>query len=207
MRELIYGFFGEDKGQKQFLEQYLIKVGYEHNMFFKQHSYYSKKFQGLNNKGVDNGFRAAWLASFGQKEYRLDCLFIGRDLDSYTSTVREERLSLFESKIADIQRPAWRNHTIFILPMQCIEHWLLALQRQADGRPSKDTRDLESILNDAVKRELYDNHPRIPPEQNKEELVTELAAGMDINWLSSVSNSFLLFDKQVQIFLSGITAL
>lgn len=88
MIELTYGFFGEDKGQRQFLEQYLSKVGSEYNTVFNSHPWYSNKFQGINNKGVDNGFRAAWQAAFGQK--LLDCLFVGRDLDADTATIRTE---------------------------------------------------------------------------------------------------------------------
>lgn len=200
---LTYGFFGEDEGQARFLEQYLLKVAVLYPVSFQAHAWYSKKFKGVNNKGVDKGFREAWLAGFGQAQYRLDCLFIGRDLDADTSTIRAERLSWFVDQIVGIDRSDWRASTIFILPMQCIEHWLLALQRHADGRLAKDCRDLESILNDAVKREVYDEHPRIPVEQTKDELVTELAAGLDIEWLADVSESFRFFHQDVVAYITA----
>jgi hypothetical protein len=200
---LTYGFFGEDEGQARFLEQYLLKLAALYPVEFQPHAWYSKKFKGINNKGVDKGFREAWLAGFGQAQYRLDCLFIGRDLDAHTSTIRAERLSWFADQIAGIDRSDWRTSTIFILPMQCIEHWLLALQRKADGRLVKDCRGLESILKEAVKREVYDEHPRTPVEQTKDELVTDLAADLDIEWLADMSESFRLFHQDVVDYITA----
>ncbi|MDB5271290.1 MAG: hypothetical protein JWP58_4330 [Hymenobacter sp.] len=202
MKQVTYGFFGEDKGQGEFLAHYLVKLASRHPVLFEAHPWYSRKFQGINNKGVDSGFRNAWLAAFVKGE--LDCLFVGRDLDADTDAVRTERLALFASRTADIPRPDWWARTVFILPMQCIEHWLLALQRRAAGRPSKDTRDLEGIVNDAVKRELYDEYPRTPPTQTKDELVAALAAAMDIDWLAEVSHSFRLFHEEVGAYVAKL---
>jgi hypothetical protein len=204
MNVLTYGFFGEDEGQGLFLEQYLGKLETTHSVLCEAHPWYSKKFKGVNNRGVDRGFRAAWLAGFAQAEYRLDCLFIGRDLDADTPTIRTERLEYFAAQIANINRDDWKASTLFILPMQCIEHWLLAIQRRNDGRTSKDLRGLESILNEAVKRELYDEHPRMSPEQTKDELVTALATAMDIMWLAEVSASFSAFHQQVVDFVASL---
>ncbi|TVT40295.1 hypothetical protein FNT36_12490 [Hymenobacter setariae] len=200
---LTYGFFGEDEGQARFLEQYLLKVAALYPVEFQAHAWYSKKFKGINNKGVDKGFCEAWLAGFGQAQYRLDCLFIGRDLDAATSSIRVERLGWFADQIVGIDRSDWKASTIFILPMQCLEHWLLALQRHADGKLAKDCRGLESIVNEAVKREVYEEHPRLPAEQTKDELVAELAAGLDIAWLANVSESFRLFHQDVSNYLSA----
>ena len=202
MKQLTYGFFGEDRGQGQFLEQYLLKVASGQPVRFAAHPWYSRKYQGMNNKAVDKGFRLAWLEAFAT--VKLDCLFVGRDLDANTAKIRSERLDCFTKQTKDIARPDWWTRTVFILPMQCIEHWLLALQRRADGRPSKDTRDLEGIVNDAVKRELYDEHPRTPLEQTKDELVTALAAGMDIDWLAEVSPSFRLFHEEVGAYVATL---
>ncbi|MDO7875144.1 hypothetical protein Q5H93_10410 [Hymenobacter sp. ASUV-10] len=201
MSIITYGFFGEDKGQGRFLTEYLRKMETLHPVLFDAHPWFSQKYQGVNNKGVDKGFREAWLRGFGQ-ECELDCLFVGRDLDSNTPTIRAERHQVFIDKVAGIDRPNWWARTVFILPMQCIEHWLLALQRRADGRPSKDTRDLEGILNDAVKRELYEEHPRTPTNQSKDDLVTALAADLDIEWLAGVSVSFQDFHQQVEAYLA-----
>lgn len=206
MNVVTYGFFGEDEGQGRFLEQYLSKLADTHSVLCEAHPWYSKKFKGVNNRGVDRGFRAAWLAGFAQAEYRLDCLFVGRDLDADTSTIRAERLAYFAGQLADIPRSDWKARTVFILPMQCIEHWLLALQRHADGRPSNACRGLESIVNEAVKRELYDEHPRLPAEQTKHDLVTNLAAGMDIAWLAEMSASFRLFHQDVEAYLASLPA-
>jgi hypothetical protein len=202
MKQVIYGFFGEDKGQAAFLAQYLGKLGAGQPVQFVAHDWYSNKFQGINNLGVDKGFRDAWLAAF--VKLGLDCLFVGRDLDADTPGIRQKRLQHFDDQIANVPRADWRARTVFILPMQCIEHWLLALQRHADGRPSKDTRDLEGIVNDAVKRELYDEHPRTPPAQTKDELVASLAAGMDIEWLAEVSHSFRLFHEEVGAYVAQL---
>lgn len=202
MSVVTYGFFGEDEGQGVFLRQYLLKLEARHPVRVVAHAWYSKKFKGLNNSGVDKGFREAWLAGFGQAQYRLDCLFVGRDLDASTATVRAERLALLAAKIADIPRDDWRGRTVFILPMQCVEHWLLYLQRRAAGRPSNATRALELLLNDTVKKEVYDSR-RIPPTQTKDELVTALAASLDIDWLAEVSASFRDFHGQVTSFLAS----
>lgn len=197
---LIYGYFGEDEGIRLFLEHYLEKLAAVIDLEFQAHPYYSRKFKGINNKGVDKGFRNAWLAGFAQKEYKLDCLFIGRDLDADTTTIRQQRLDYFQEQIADITRSDWRAATVFILPMQCIEHWLLALQRRQDGKLEKDCRGLERIVNDAVKRELYREHSRAPAEQPKDELVASIAATLEIAWLASVSDSFQLFHQDVLAF-------
>jgi hypothetical protein len=206
MNIVTYGFFGEDEGQERFLAEYLRKLEVTHAVLCEAHPWYSKKFKGVNNRGVDRGFKAAWLAGFAQAEYRLDCLFVGRDLDADTQTIRAERLSYFADQIADISRADWKARTIFILPMQCVEHWLLALQRHADGKPSNACRDLEIVVNDAVKRELYDEHPRLPPAQTKDDLVTTLAAGMNIAWLAEVSASFRAFHNDVETYLAALPA-
>ncbi|RYU84429.1 hypothetical protein [Hymenobacter persicinus] len=204
MIEVTYGFFGEDEGQSLFLREYLLKISVLYPVVFIQHPWYSKQFRGVNNKGVDNGFRAAWLAGFGQAQYKLGCLFIGRDLDSSTPTIWAERVKGFQDKISDVHRTDWMTRTIFMLPMQCIEHWLLALQRRRDGRPSNNTRGLEIILNDAVKKELYDEHARRPSNQTKDELVSELSAELDIIWLVDQSPSFSAFHAQVHRYISSL---
>jgi hypothetical protein len=206
MKIVTYGFFGEDEGQGRFLAEYLLKLESTHEVLCEAHAYYSRKFKGVNNRGVDRGFRAAWLAGFAQAEYRLDCLFVGRDLDANTPTIRAERLAYFDDQIADLNRVDWQARTVFILPMQCVEHWLLALQRHADNRPSNACSGLESIINDAVKRELYDEHPRVPSTQTKDELVTALSSEMDIAWLASISASFRAFHHDVETFLASLPA-
>lgn len=200
---LIYGYFGEDEALKLFLEHYLTKATTKLTVRFQAHPFYSRKFQGLNNKGVDKGFRNAWLAGFAQKEYKLNCLFVGRDLDADTTTIRAERLRHFNEQVRDIDRPDWLMQTIFVLPMQCIEHWLLALLRRLNGRLDKDCRGLERIVNDAVKRELYDEHPRLPVEHSKMELVATIAATLEIEWLAAMSESFRHFHQDVLTFISS----
>lgn len=204
MSLITYGFFGEDEGQEEFLRQYLLKMEDRHPARFEAHPWFSRKYQGINNKGVDKGFRDAWIRGFGQ-ECSLKCLFVGRDLDANTNNIRADRLKLFTDKVADIDRPNWWAKTVFILPMQCVEHWLLYLQRRAGGRPSKDTRDLEGLINDTVKKEVY-GHARTPITQTKDELVTELAAGMDIDWLVDASLSFQDFHQQVRAYLATLPA-
>lgn len=200
MSVVTYGFFGEDEGQGEFLRQYLLKLQDRHPVRFEAHPWFGRKYRGVNNSSVDKGFREAWLRGFGL-ECALDCLFVGRDLDANTATIRADRLQVFAEKVAGIDRPHWWHHTVFMLPMQCVEHWLLYLQRRADGRSSNATRDLEMLLNDTVKREVYD-HARTPATQTKEELVTALAAGLDIDWLAEASASFADFHDQVARYLA-----
>lgn len=201
MSVVTYGFFGEDKGQGEFLRQYLLKLAARQPVQFREHDWFGRKYQGMNNSRVDKGFREAWLRGFGS-ECALDCLFVGRDLDADTATVRDDRMKLFVKNVADIDRPHWWQRTVFILPMQCVEHWLLYLQRRANGRPSNATRDLETLINDTVKKEVY-NHARTPATQTKEELVTALAAGLDIDWLAKVSGSFADFHGEVARYLTA----
>lgn len=201
MSVVTYGFFGEDRGQGEFLRQYLLKLEARQPVRFKEHEWFGRKYQGMNNSRVDKGFRDAWLRGLG-RECALDCLFVGRDLDADTATVRAQRLALFAGKVADIDRPHWWQRTVFILPMQCVEHWLLYLQRRADGRPSNATRDLETLLNDTVKKEVYDP-ARTPANQTKDGRVAALAATLDINWLAQASVSFADFHDQVTEYLAA----
>ncbi|RZK39585.1 MAG: hypothetical protein EOO61_07090 [Hymenobacter sp.] len=196
-----YGFFGEDSGQRIFLEQYLVQLTQNKTVSFEQAQYFSKQFGFINNKVVDRRCGDACKQAFLLEKTTLDCLFIGRDVDSYKITDYQKRLTDLQVSI----QPRWQHKAILLLPVQCIEHWLLYLHRLASGIPINKIRELETVPKDSAKDELY-KFPRQPATQSKDEFVAVLASNLDINWLCERSNSFNRFHQQVNTFLAYLPA-
>lgn len=191
MSKVLYGFFGEDRGQRAFLAAYLMHCGSA--MPFEAVPYFGKAFGPMNNKVVDRRCGDACQEAFVLGYPKLDWLFVGRDVDSYEPARSEYLLEVLRASIPD----KWQNRTLIMLPVQCIEHWLLYLAQH----PSRDT--LERTPNDQAKDAVY------AEQKSRADILSELLATLSperINWLAGVSISFRDFHTHVQDYLSKLPA-
>ena len=190
MSVVLYGFFGEDAGQRKFLDAYLPHCGSAPlNVVFETAPYFGKKFGPMNNKVVDRRSADACREAFVLSRPQLDWLFIGRDIDSFDPSHYQNKVDELWANIPD----QWHHRTLLLLPVQCIEHWLLYLAQY----PKRDS--LERTPNDQTKKLLYADQTK-----SRELIVTELLATIDtdrIAWLPEVSVSFRGFHQQVVLHM------
>ena len=195
MSTVLYGFFGEDRGQRVFLAAYLEQCGIEAlNISFKPVIYFGKKFGPTNNNVVDRLCADACREAYVIGYPKLHWLFIGRDVDSYESARYEKLRSRLQASIPE----KWQNRVLLMLPVQCIEHWLLYLAQYPERTA------LERRPNDQTKDAVYAD-----TAHGKDKIVSDLLATLTperISWLAEVSPSFRAFHTQVQAYLDTLEA-
>ncbi len=193
MRMVRYGFFGEDAGQRRFLAAYLLHCNTQNSaVAFESVEYFGKKFGPMNNKVVDRRCGDACLEAFVLGYPVLDWLFVGRDVDSF-DPARHQHLS--DTLRASIPGK-WQGRTLLMLPVQCVEHWLLYLARY----PAREAR--EKTPNEQVKKMVYADRAK-----SHDAIVNELNATLSperIAWLAEVSASFRSFHQQVKAYLGAL---
>ena len=195
MKVLQYGFFGEDRGQREFLAAYLLHFKAEATrVIFEPVAYFGKKFGPMNNKVVDRRCADACREAFVLGHPRLDWLFVGRDVDSFDPARHEYLTNELLAKIPE----QWHGRTLLLLPVQCIEHWLLYLARHPDREP------LERKPNDRAKEMVYNDHTKSRGD-TRLALVRSLTPER-VAWLAEVSASFLAFHKQVEAHLKTLAS-
>lgn len=190
MSVVLYGFFGEDAGQRRFLDAYLPHCGGEAvGITFEAVPYFGKRFGPMNNKVVDRLSADACREAFVLGYPQLNWLFIGRDVDSFEPGHYQFRAESLRASVAE-----WQHRTLLLLPVQCIEHWLLYLAQY----PSREV--LERKPNDQTKEILYADRTK-----SRDSIITELLTTISperIAWLFEVSVSFREFHKQVHAYLA-----
>ncbi len=198
MRQITYGFYGEDVAQKLFLGKYLFLLPEYMNktqdVVLQPNKDFHDRF-GLENKArIDNQFVEVGIRGF--LDHRLDLYFVGRDCDENSELRcekrREEMGSLIESRI----NAKWRGKTIVFVPMQCIEHWLLYVKRLQDYPGSTKNDPLEHVPNADAKYALYGK--KKVTLKYSEPIVRGLIESMDIKRLESMCPSFLAFHKKTE---------
>ena len=194
MRTLQYGFFGEDAPQKSFLDNYLHRLNQEdkRSFQFRGQEQFNQLFQGRDRNGVKHGVGAAAEQGLGLSRFKLDCLFVGLDLDSNLPTAYEHEAKILRERIPELLH----SRSLLMLPMQCIEHWILYVKR--DGYQAEA---LESLSNRAVQEELYGGKIA---SSRKKEVVRDLTKNLRINWLANRSPTFSLFHQQVKEYLDSV---
>lgn len=202
MRELKYGYFGEDEAQRIFLENYLVQLinnlGKSTEICFKFDKEFSYVYKGLKNSTIiDKGFAEA--VRIGFIKYNHEVFFIGRDLDSHAEKDFKNKIT---SIINDIDEK-FRDKTFLMIPVQCIEHWLLYLKIKTEKPKSTKNISLESKPNTEVKIELYgkaraSNKISIP-------IVEEISKNIDFEYLENVSISFNTFNSHVKKFINNLS--
>ncbi len=193
MRTLIYGFFGEDSAQRVFLENYLHALNKTYKpqqLQFRASTQFNQQFQGDDKRGVDRGVRIAAEQGFGLSRFGLNCLFIGRDLDSDSADAYAHRLAVLQKEIP----VSLHSRSLLMLPMQCIEHWVLYVKEN-----KHDWLPLESLSNKAAQDMVYNGN--LLASSRRKEIVQELTKDLRVKWLANRSPTFNLFHQQVENYL------
>lgn len=184
-KTVTYGFFGEDIAQRNFLAHYLNQ---QYPNTFIENEDFRWKVKVRNRDQVDAFLSEALL----QKViFRLDVLFVGRDIDTAHQPTVKTRREDFEKKCANEQP------VMLMLPVQCIEHWLWYIKRKQE-EPGKNSL-LESYPRPDAKQAIYGDSKT---EKTKLEKANAVLTHFDIDWLAQHSESFRHFHNQVKAFLS-----
>lgn len=183
-RIITYGFLGEDKAQRNFLEKYLHR---QYPETFIEDETERWRFKATNGTQVDNVLPDALRqrALIG-----LDVLFIGRDID------RERKLEI-QTRQDHYARKCNGHPVVLMLPVQCIEYWLWYIKRHRE-EPGKNTQ-LESQTRFSAKQAVYGETNLV----SKQILIADdILSDLDVSWLEQRSNSFKHFHKQVLALLT-----
>lgn len=185
-----FGFLGEDVAQKNFLTKYLES---QHPGQFVEKSEFGWRIKASNKDDVDANLDAALLFKL---RFGLDVLFIGRDTDSGDA-------KSVESCRAKIASPfKGQMGVIFMVPVQCIEHWLWYLKRKQDNPVSTKNESLESFRRTEAKNAIYGEKPKAATRML---IANELLIDLDVSWLEQRSDSFKHFHNQVNTFITQTT--
>ena len=182
---ITYGFFGEDEAQRNFLTAYL-------NLYspdtFVENENFRWQIKARNRDQVDSFLPEALL----QKAiFQLDVLFVGRDIDTEHELTIQSRLATFE-RVCEGHHPV-----VLMLPVQCVEHWLLYIKRRHD-EPGKKS-PLENKPRPDAKQSVYLGSKVVVRQL---EMANEILVNLDVAWLESRSESFKHFHHQVVEFLA-----
>ncbi|AUD03198.1 hypothetical protein [Spirosoma pollinicola] len=182
-----FGFLGEDVAQKNFLVHYLES---QYKGVFSEVTEFGWRVKANTKDEVDANLQAALLFKI---RFGLDVLFIGRDTDS------SEKKSV-ESCREKIANPfKGQSGVIFMIPIQCIEHWLWYLKWKRDNSGSTKNEPLESFKRTQAKNVVYGEKAKA---ETRMHLANSLLADLDVTWLESRSESFRHFHRQVTDFLT-----
>ena len=186
-----FGFLGEDVAQKNFLVNYLER---QHKGLFTEVAEFGWRVKANTKDEVDANLQAALLFKL---RFGLDVLFIGRDTDSVdknsVDSCREKIASPFKGQPG----------VIFMIPIQCIEHWLWYLKWKRDNVGSTKNEPLESFKRSQAKDVVYGEKAKADTRML---LANDLLSDLDVSWLESRSESFRHFHKQVTDFLAKYNA-
>lgn len=193
MSPIRYGFFGEDDAQRLFLQHYLTAVtaGSPHRFEFDEA--FARRFRAVNKTIVDKQF--AEVCEIGLSQYRQQCFFVGRDLDDHDPAAFARKQQEMRQQLQQRQAEA-----VLLLPVQCIEHWLWYLKWQKENPGQTKNINLETQPRPEAKLAVY--NARKCSTKHSNPIVEQLAAGLDITWLASRSESFLAFHTQVEAYLA-----
>lgn len=201
MREIKYGYFGEDEAQRIFLENYLIQLIDYLNKSKEIHFKFDKEFSYLykgeqNDKSIDQGFAEAVRVGF--IKYKQDMFFVGRDLDSHIEKEFKTKIALMQSELDERNK----EKTFLMIPIQCIEHWLWYIKIKIENPNSTKNISLESKPNPEAKKEVYGS-PKISNKKSKP-IVEKYSKQIDFEYLESRSVSFRYFHNSVKDFLLNL---
>lgn len=188
-----YGFFGEDEAQRLFLHHYLTALtAAQAHQFVADDTF---RLVGGNKSRVDSQFAEA--CEIGLLRHRQQCFFVGRDLDDYSAEAFREKVTDMQARLQNRDITA-----ILLIPVQCIEHWLLYLQWHAKNPKLTKNISFETTPRKEAETQVY-GKPKMPLSLSLPVIVA-LAADMDIEWLASRSPSFLAFHNQVEAYLAAL---
>jgi hypothetical protein len=198
MRELKYGYFGEDEAQRIFLENYLIQLidylGKSKDICFKYDKEFSYVYKGDKNSTIiDKDFAEAVRVGF--IKYRQDVFFVGRDLDTHLVKEFKRKIALMRDELEE----SFKEKTFLMIPVQCIEHWLWYMKIKVETPSSTKNESLESKPNREAKIALY-GKPKVSNKKSNP-IVEEFSKVLDFEYLESRSESFNAFHSRVRKFV------
>lgn len=180
---LIYGILCEDKAHRNFLKHYLNQC---HEGVFQESQPFGWTIRASNNKEVRDALPDA--TRLGFTRFNIDVLFVGYDADT-TDTKRIQEIELMLTGLCGSH-----PKVIFMVPVQCIEHWLLYLQWRRDNPISTKNESLEAVMRHEAKSRIYGSKLRV---EKQLEIATQLLTNFDNDWLESRSYSFKRFHQRV----------
>lgn len=184
-----YGVLCEDKAHKNFIEHYLTQW---HPGNFQENEQFGWRIKASNGKEVEDALPDATRQGF--TKFGLDILIVGRDAD----TADGRRIEDLKAKLTSLCRA--HDKVVVMVPVQCIEHWLLYLQWHRDNPTLTKNEPLEHIERTEAKLRIYGGKLRVEKQLEK---ANEILTDLDIDWLESRSESFRHFHNQVKAFLAG----
>ena len=187
-KPFIYGILCEDKAHRNFIEYYLSQC---HGGLFQEHSEFRWRIHASNAKEVDDSVPDATRQGFTR--YGLDMLIAGRDAD----TIDLQRIEILKTTLSSSCGHHYPK-VILMVPVQCIEHWLLYIKRHLEHPRLTKNESLESIRRPESKKLVYGD---IKKADKQVEIARELLVYFDVNWLESRSASFKHFHHQVKNFI------
>lgn len=183
-----YGVLCEDKAHKNFIEHYLVQ---SHPGVFQENEQFSWKIKANNDKEVEDALPDATRQGF--TKFGLNILFVGRDAD----TTDGKRIEDLKTKLTSLCQA--HDKVVLMVPVQCIEHWLLYLKWHRENPTSTKNEPQERVIRAEAKLRIYGGKLKVEKQLEKaNEILTEL----DVDWLESRSDSFKHFHNQVKAFLS-----
>lgn len=183
-----YGVICEDKAHKNFIERYLTQC---HPGVFQENEQFGWRIKASNGKEVEDALPDATRQGF--TKYGLSILIVGRDAD----TTDKRRIEELKARLTSLCQA--HDKVIFMVPVQCIEHWLLHLQWHRDNPTSTKNEPQEHVMRTEAKLKIYGGKLRVEKQLEK---ANEILVGFDVAWLESRSDSFKHFRNQVKDFLS-----
>ncbi|MCK8492349.1 hypothetical protein M0L20_10850 [Spirosoma sp. RP8] len=183
-----YGILCEDRAHRNFIEYYL---GQCHPGLFEESQPFGWAIRASNAREVEDSIPDATRKGF--TNYGLDLLFIGRDTDSTDS----KKIDVLKSKLSSLC--SGHPKVVFMMPVQCIEHWLLYLQWHKTNPTSTKNESFEQIMRIEAKQRVYGGKLKVDKQL---ELANKLLVNLDVDWLEQRSNSFKHFHQQVKAFVS-----
>ncbi|MBO0939514.1 hypothetical protein J2I47_23390 [Fibrella sp. HMF5335] len=186
---VIFGILCEDKAHRNFIHHYLTACFPD---TFLENEAFGWQIRASNAKEVDDSISDA--TRLGFTKYQLDVLIVGRDAD----TTQPKRID--ELKIKHDAACGGHPKVVFMIPVQCIEHWLLYIKNHQENPSSTKNQTLETIIRRECKRLVYGE---IKKPDHQVEIASSLLIGFDSDWLEQRSESFKKFHNQVKAFLAS----
>ena len=183
-----YGILCEDRAHRNFLAHYLNQC---HPSLFQENEQFGWQIKATNDREVEDALPDATRQGF--TKFRLDALFVGRDADS----TDDKKIKDLKSKLSALCNE--HPKVIFMVPIQCIEHWLLHLKWHRDNPTLTKNEPQEHIMCPDAKLKVYGGKLKVEKQLEK---ANEILIDFDATWLESRSESFKHFHNQVKAFLA-----
>lgn len=175
----------EDRAHQDFLRIILSQFANQDVEFIKVNTH----IKAENDNQVDKRFVNACKVSFIDKRYKVNMFFVCRDADTHIENGFKLKYSKFDTGL----KGQYRDRCVIMLPVQCIEHWLLYIKYHTEDSQLNISHSLETILKNDVKQQVYGSNL---PYEKKRLIVEELMKTANLEKLQNQSHSFNKFHNE-----------